>query len=583
MQPTRLFDILDYQENNFPQEVCLAEKQQETWKAYSTAEVARAVNSLSACLIDLGVTPGDKVGIVSYNCPAWLITDLAILQIGAMNVPMYPNATTEDYAYIIDHAEIKLVFAGDEEIREKLAPIQGIQLFTFTRSGYGELLERPNIHSEEIAKRRKDVHPDDVASIIYTSGTTGRPKGVMLTHDNILSNVLSIKKILDDAGGRPGDKMLSFLPLSHIFERTGSYLDLISGFSIYFAESIDKIGDNIREVNPHFLRSVPRLLEKIYEKIIAKGHTLTGLKKQLFFWAVGLAEKYSIQDKGSLSYRIQLAIADKLILSKWREALGGQVKLIFSGAASLRASLVNIFWAAKIPILEGYGLTETSPVVTASRFDPDAIRAGAVGIPIENVEVRLAEDGEILVKGPNVMKGYYLNQEATDEVIKDGWFHTGDIGSWEEGRFLKITDRKKEIFKTSGGKYIAPQPIEIMLKESQYIEQAMVVGEYQKFPAALISPAREQLASYLNRHDIRKDQIDLDDPEVIALYQREVDRANEGFAQFEKIKKFRLVPGEWDVESGLVTPTLKLKRRAILQKYEEYIRDIYDSPGDEPR
>ncbi len=576
MKPTRLFDLFSYQQHTYPLEDCLAEKRGSKWKKYSTSDVISASESLSCALIEWGVKEGDRIGIVSYNCPAWVITDAAILQAGAIDVPFYPNSTTEDYQYIIQHAGIKYVFAGDEEIREKLEPIEGIEIINFNRDEYQQLLSHSKEQIPELENRRNSVTTDQVASIIYTSGTTGTPKGVMLTHRNILSNLFSIKSIMDEAGTEPGDRVLSFLPLCHIFERTGIYNDLYSGTATYFAESLDKIGDNIREINPHFLRCVPRLLEKIYEGILKKGHELTGIKKQLFFWAIGLAEKYSIQDSGSFLYRLQLSVADKLILSKWREALGGNIKLIFSGAASLRPSLVSIFWCAKIPILEGYGLTETSPVVTASRYDRNNIRAGCVGIPIENVKIQIADDGEILVKGPNVMKGYYKNQEATDEVIKDGWFHTGDIGIIVEDRFLKITDRKKEIFKTSGGKYIAPQPMEIKLKESMYVEQAMVVGENQKFPAALISPAWDQVKSYLQRHDLKTGDSDLiKHPKVIELFQREIDKANEGLARYEQIKKFRMVPGEWSVEKGMLTPTLKLKRRAILKTYAEYLEDIY--------
>ncbi len=574
MQTLILPDLISIQLRENPLEVCLAEKSADSWMTYSTAEVVDKINRLSCALLDAGIRPGDKVGIVSYNSPAWIIADLAILQLGAIDVPMYPNSTTEDYRYIIKHAGVNLVFAGDEELREKLEPVEGITLMNFNRDDFQAWLNHPLDRMDEVVELRSKVSPEDVASIIYTSGTTGSPKGVMLCHRNIVSNVISLKKIIDEAGGLPGDRVLSFLPLSHIFERCGFYEDIYMGASIYFAESMDTIGDNIREVSPHILRCVPRLLEKIFERIVSKGHELSPVKKSLFFWAMTLAEKYSLEDPGSLIYRAKLSVADKLILSKWREALGGEVKLIVSGAASLRPSLVNIFWAAGIPIYEGYGLTETSPGVAVSR--PGAVRPGCVGPPIDDVEVKIEPDGEILVKGPNVMLGYYRDEESTLEVFRDGWFCTGDIGEITVDGLLKITDRKKEMFKTSGGKYIAPQPIEVKLKESLYIEQAMVIGENEKFPAVLISPEMEQLSSYMKRHHIADEGDDLiNHPRIKELFQREVDHSNQSFARYEQIKQFRIVPGAWTVESGLVTPKLSIKRRVIFEKYQSYVDDIY--------
>lgn len=577
MEVLRLFEALSLQQEEFPQEVCLAEKQGTEWRTYSTKEVRDIINSLSCYLLDQGITPGDKVAIVSYNCPAWVFADHAILQIGAIDVPMYPNSTTEDYEYIIRHAGIQYVFAGDDDLEQKLKGISGIKVINFKGREFDKMLRYPQERVAELDSLRKKIDTSDVASIIYTSGTTGKPKGVMLTHDNILSNVVSIKEIMIESRALAGSRVLSFLPLCHIFERTGLYLDIYLGYSVYFAESIEKIGDNMREIHPQVLRSVPRLIEKIYEKIIATGHDLTGIKKQLFFWAVKLANTYDIQRKGSLWYRMQLAVADKLILSKWREALGGEVILILSGAASLRPSLVTIFWAAKMPILEGYGLTETSPVVTASRYSVENVRAGCVGYPIENVSIKLDSDGEILVKGPNVMKGYYNQPEETEKVLSnDGWFRTGDIGELVEGKFLKITDRKKEIFKTSGGKYIAPQPIEIKLKESLYVEHAMVVGEFQKFASALLVPVWDQVLAYCKRHSIEADKNNLiTHPKVLDLFEREVAKANESFARYEQIKKFRLVEGEWNVDNNMLTPTLKLKRRMIFKEYSHVIDDIY--------
>jgi long-chain acyl-CoA synthetase len=577
MNIDRLFELVPYQLENFPQDVCLAEKKNDQWITYSTQQVYNRINNISCWLLDQGISPRDKIGIISFNCPAWVLTDYAILQIGAIDVPMYPNSTTEDYEYIIQHADIKYVFVGDEDIRQKVDKISGIEIISFNRPEFEEIANHPQDRVNEIATLQSQIQSEDTASIIYTSGTTGRPKGVMLSHHNILSNVDSGKEILDKTSLKPGSRILSFLPLCHIFERTGSYLDMYTGASIYFAESIEKIGDNMREVHPELLRVVPRLLEKIYEKILTTGHGLSGIKKQLFFWTVNLVSQYNIHQKGSWWYRKQLSLADKLILSKWREALGGKVVVILCGAASLRPSLVNIFWASRMPVLEGYGLTETSPVVSISRFSREDMRAGCVGPPLENVSVKIAEDGEILVKGPNVMQGYYRQPEETDQVFtSDGWFKTGDIGEMVEGRFLRITDRKKEIFKTSGGKYIAPQPLEVKLKESLYVEQAMVVGENQKFPGAIILPAWDQVDAYCKRHGIEASRDNMKNPAIHTLFQREVDKANESFARFEQIKEFRLIEGDWTVDNGMMTPTLKLKRRMIYSKYQDIINSIYE-------
>ena len=588
MEINRLFDTLDFQVSSTPLQVSLADKRNGEWIEISTAELSDQVNKLSSGLIKKGIQPNDKIGIVSFNRSEWVIADFAISQIGAIGVPMYPNSTAEDYAYIVNDAEIKLIFGGDLEIIEKLESKvseynQNVELYCFDKVGNKNFWQDLylDVNQEvlgEISKRKSDIKTEDLATIIYTSGTTGNPKGVMLSHKNILSNSASVEDIFPKV--ERGYRTLSFLPLCHIFERTALYTYMRMGISIFYAESMDTIGENMKEVKPHFFATVPRLLEKVYDKIVAKGYELSGWKKSLFFWALQLGDKYEPNLSHSIGYKIKLAIANALIFNKWREALGGEVQFIVSGAAALQPRLARVFWSAKIKILEAYGLTETSPGISFTRDEPSDVRIGCVGPLLPRVEVKIAEDGEILTKGPCVMMGYYKKPEATAEVIdSEGWFHTGDIGMMVENRYLKITDRKKEIFKTSGGKYIAPQIIENKFKESVIIEQVMVVGEGEKFPGALIVPSFEGLKEWCKVKNISysTDIEMIKKPEVIDKFNREVERLNEPFAQYEKIKKIKILSNPWSIETGELTPTLKLKRKVIFAKYQNEIESIYKS------
>jgi len=582
-EKTRLFDFYDYQLENYPQEVALAGKENGKWKTYSTKEVINLANELSAGLLANGIEPGDKVSIIANNRPEWVIADLAILQIGAINVPVYPTISDREYAFIFNDSEVKMVFVSDEELLEKAkqakeqSPSVG-QIYTFdtiTGANHWTSILKADPDLEKIKGLKANVKPGDLATLIYTSGTTGTPKGVMLSHKNVASNAIASKERLPVKSSAKG---LSFLPLCHIYERMLIYLYTYTGVSLYFAESLETIGDDIRDVKPNVFTAVPRLLEKVFDKIMAKGADLTGIKKALFFWAVGVGEKYEPYGANGPIYEFKLKIARKLIFSKWQEALGGHVQAVASGSAALNPRLARIFNAAGIPVLEGYGLTETSPVISVNEVDNKGMKMGTTGRPIRDVHVKIAEDGEILCKGPNVMMGYYKRPDLTKEVLtEDGWFHTGDIGELVDGQYLKITDRKKEIFKTSGGKYIAPQIMENKFKESRFIEQIIVVGEFKKHPSALIVPSFEFLEEWCerkgidckNRHDMLRNE------KVVARYQEEVDELNEGFGKWEKIKQFRLLPEEFTVENKMVTPTLKLKRKQIHEHYADLIDDIY--------
>jgi long-chain acyl-CoA synthetase len=582
-EKTRLFDFYDYQLENYPQEVALAGKENGKWKTYSTKDVINLANQLSAGLLAQGIEPGDKVSIIANNRPEWVITDLAILQIGAINVPVYPTISDKEFAFIFNDAEVKMIFVSDEELLEKArqakeqSPSVG-EIYTFdaiTGAPHWTSILKGDPDLEKIKGLKANVKPADLATLIYTSGTTGVPKGVMLSHKNVASNAIASKERLPVKESAKG---LSFLPLCHIYERMLIYLYTYTGVSLYFAESLETIGDDIRETKPNVFTAVPRLLEKVFDKIMAKGAELTGVKKALFFWAVGIGEKYEPYGANGPIYEFKLKIARKLIFSKWQEALGGNVQAVASGSAALNPRLARIFNAAGIPVLEGYGLTETSPVISVNEIDNKGMKIGTTGRPIKDVHVKIAEDGEILCKGPNVMMGYYKRPDLTKEVLdEDGWFHTGDIGEMVDGQYLKITDRKKEIFKTSGGKYIAPQIMENKFKESRFIEQIIVVGEFKKHPSALIVPSFDFLEEWCerkgidckNRHDMLRNE------KVIARYQEEVDEQNEGFGKWEKIKQFRLLPEEFTVENKMVTPTLKLKRKQIHEHYANLIDDIY--------
>lgn len=582
-EKTRLFDFYDYQLENYPQDVALAGKENGKWKTYSTKEVINLANELSAGLLAQGIEPGDKVSIIANNRPEWVIADLAILQIGAINVPVYPTISDREYAFIFNDSEVKMVFVSDEELLEKAkqakeqSPSVG-EIYTFdtiTGANHWTSILKADPDLEKIKGLKANVKPADLATLIYTSGTTGTPKGVMLSHKNVASNAIASKERLPVKASAKG---LSFLPLCHIYERMLIYLYTYTGVSLYFAESLETIGDDIRETKPNVFTAVPRLLEKVFDKIMAKGADLTGVKKALFFWAVGVGEKYEPYGANGPIYEFKLKIARKLIFSKWQEALGGNVQAVASGSAALNPRLARIFNAAGIPVLEGYGLTETSPVISVNEIGNKGMKIGTTGRPIKDVHVKIAEDGEILCKGPNVMMGYYKRPDLTKEVLdEDGWFHTGDIGEMVDGQYLKITDRKKEIFKTSGGKYIAPQIMENKFKESRFIEQIIVVGEFKKHPSALIVPSFEFLEEWCerkgidcgNRHDMLRNE------RVVARYQEEVDELNEGFGKWEKIKQFRLLPEEFTVENKMVTPTLKLKRKQIHEHYADLIDDIY--------
>lgn len=587
MEPTRLFDLLPRYAKLYNKPDMLSYKINGQWKSFSADEVLDDANLISYALFDLGLKPGDKLSIISPNRPEWLMTNMGIMEAGCINVPVYPTISAEDLTYILNDAEVKYVFVDGQDLYNKVIAVKAnvpglIDVITFNAipgiTSWQSLVEKgKTCHNEDkLEEIKASIKTNDVATILYTSGTTGRPKGVMLSHNNLLSNAIANKHA---APFKPEWKVLSFLPLNHVFERMLTVLYLYEGLSIYYAESLDKIADNLKEVQPHCFATVPRLLEKVYEKIVSKGHEQTGIKKQLFFWALNLGLRYEMKGANGWWYELQLKLANKIIFSKWREALGGNVQVIVSGGAALQPRLARVFCAAKICVLEGYGLTETSPVIAVNTLQPDSIRFGTVGKVIKDVQVKFADDGEILVKGPNVMLGYYKKPEETAKVIEDGWFHTGDIGEMVEGRFLKITDRKKEIFKTSGGKFIAPQLIENMLKESSYIEQAMVIGEGHKFPAALIIPSFTALQSWCERNSIKYTT----NPQMVKMkqvcdkLQKEIDLVNARLGHFEAIKEFRVLAKEWSIDSGELTPKLSLKRKDILRIYAPLVDDIYKS------
>jgi len=572
-----------------------AAKEGGTWKKYSTAEVNNIVNQLATGLMELGISPNDmsaegrdKVAIISKNRPEWLMVDLAVQKIGGALAPIYPTINVNELQFILNDSQAKVIFVNDEELYLKVKSIKDNlpslrHIFTFEHvpnAVYWKDCLRPATEEKLAAIKNisSGITPSDLATIIYTSGTTGTPKGVMLSHNNIISNVCDSNCVFEEIGVG-GKRALSFLPLNHIFERMVSYIYIYNSVSVYYAENMDKIGDNLREVKPLVFTTVPRLLEKVYERIMAKAATLTGIKKKLFNWALSLGLKYDINKNMGVWYNVQLALANKLVFSKWREALGANVEAIVTGSAACQVKLLRVFTAARVPILEGYGLTETSPVISVNRMNLKNRMFGSVGTIIDNVEVKIAEDGEILCKGPNVMMGYYKRPDLTAEVIKDGWFHTGDIGVIIDKKFLKITDRKKEIFKTSGGKYVAPQPIENKMKESKYIEQMMVTGAEQKFTGALIVPAFNALKEWCDEHGITYNGNDsiIKNEKVLSLIKDTVERYNQNFNQVEQIKKFELLPREWSVEGGELTPTLKLKRKVILEKYKDAIDRIYSN------
>ncbi|MFC6221712.1 AMP-dependent synthetase/ligase [Hymenobacter artigasi] len=591
MDVRRAFDILAHQIAESPKSDALASKIDGNWVPISSQQIQDQANLVSLGLVSLGLKRGDKVAIISMNRPEWMLADFGISQIGATSVPMYPSITVEDYKYIFTDAGVRAVFVADQKLFDKVKEategldIPAENVFTFDKiSGarhFGELLEigkKGNVAALEPLKAA--VEPDDLLTLIYTSGTTGKPKGVMLTHDNILSNCRNSQRFVPVT---KDDKALSFLPLCHIFERMVTYLYMINGVSIYYAESMDVIADNLREVKPDIFTTVPRLLEKVYDKIVQKGHELEGVKKSLFFWALELGLKYDTQKDQGFLYNTQLALANKLIFNKWREALGGNLRCIVSGGGALQPRLARVFWAAGIRVMEGYGLTETSPVIAVGGFEPENNMIGTVGPLIDNMEVKIAADGEILTKSASVMKGYYNKPDLTAEVFdSEGWFHTGDIGELVNGKFLKITDRKKEMFKTSGGKYIAPQVLEGKFKEDPLIEQAMVVGADQKFASALVIPSFSDLKGWCKRNgvpDASNEEL-VKNPKIVDLYEGLVKKYNQSFAQWEQVKKIALLPELWTVESGEMTPTMKVKRKVITENNKDIIEGLYNSAGE---
>jgi long-chain acyl-CoA synthetase len=587
---TRLFDFVRARYQKAPDATMLAAKEGSRWREYSTREVWQTASAVSRGLLTLGIentslTPEaqEKVAIISPNRPEWVITDLAVQMAGAVLTPIYPTISTTDLEFVLREAGVRIVFIATEDLNERFAAtlksVATLQhIFTFdVVEGQKHWLALQGQETEPDERVINRITGDTLATIIYTSGTTGNPKGVMLSHSNIVSNVLDSMPVFTFA--KEGERALSFLPLNHIFERMVTYVFLDAGIQIWYAESMESIGDNLREVKPMVFTTVPRLLEKVYERIMNKASELKGVKRSLFFWALNLGKRYDNIQTGGPWYQLQLAIANKIIFSKWREALGGNVKAIVSGAAALQERLIRVFTAGGITIMEGYGLTETSPVIAVNRFESEDRRIGTVGPMIRNVEVKIAEDGEILCKGSNVMMGYYKRPDMTAEVMHDGWFHTGDIGEMVEGRFLKITDRKKEMFKTSGGKYVAPQVVENAMRQSAYIEQIMVVGNGQKFVAALIVPSIVQVKRWLQTAgkpvpDTAAEIVKL--PEVLSLIRGELDKYNARFSQVEQVKKFKLLPSEWTINSGELTPKLSMKRKVIEKTFAKELQDLYD-------
>jgi long-chain acyl-CoA synthetase len=590
---SRIFDFIDFQLNKFPKADMFNGKENGSWRNFSTAEVKDTIDKLSAGLMKLGVSGHDmtienqdKIALISKNRPEWLMLDMACQQIGAAICPIYPTTNVNELEFIFNDATIKHVFVSGQEILDKVNIISSrvpslINIYSFddlpgVTFWKALIADITAADLEKMEAVKATIRAEHCATIIYTSGTTGTPKGVMLSHRNIVTNVINSKKSFpfdDDLDGRA----LSFLPLNHIFERMVSLIYISSGASIYYAESLDTIAENLKEVKPTLFSTVPRLLEKTYEKIMAKGAELTGIKRKLFYWSVALANDYDNIKPQSLWYKMQLALANKLIFSKWREALGGNIKLIVTGGAACQVRLIRIFTAAGIPIYEGYGPTENSPVISVNCRRKGGTKFGSVGLVIDGQEVKLEADGEICVKGPSVMMGYYKRPDLTNETIIDGWLHTGDIGVFEDGKYLKITDRKKELFKTSGGKYVAPQPIENKMKESPFVEQMMVVGAEQKFVGALIVPSLINLKEWMLHKEIPFTTIEdaIHNPKVLDLYKELIDSFNKFFNQVEQIKKFELLPNEWTIESGELTPTLKLKRKVIMEKYKSAIDRIY--------
>ena len=587
MTPTRLFDFISHQRDHHPLEKSFSTKYNGKWESISSEIFCEQAEAISNALIELGIEAQDKIAMISSNNRTeWSLVDIGLLTVGAVNVPIYPTISAQDYEYILNHSESQYCFVSDKEVYDKVMAVKKNikslkKVYSFDQingcAHWSELLDigRDKPHQETVQKRKDEVNPADLATIIYTSGTTGVPKGVMLSHHNVVSNVLSSSKRLPLTIGEAS--ALSFLPVCHIFERVILYIYMYNSVSVYFAESLETIADNLREVKPQVMTAVPRLLEKVYDKIYAKGEELSGVKQKLFYWAVNIGLQYEPYGQNGAWYEFKLKIARKLILSKWQEALGGNLKLIASGSAALQPRLARVFTAAGMTLVEGYGLTETSPVISVNDMRKSHFRIGTVGKVIDGVTVVIAEDGEILCKGPNVMMGYYKEEAKTKQVMTGEFFHTGDIGELDQEGFLKITDRKKEMFKTSGGKYIAPQVIENQMKQSLFIEQIMVVGAGRKMPTALIQPNVEFVMNWLSDHGIQVNSLEeaVKENKLIAAFQKEIDHHNSFFGSWEQIKKFQLTPNEWTIDEGHLTPTMKLKRKVIAEKYTALIEDMY--------
>jgi long-chain acyl-CoA synthetase len=585
-EPKRLFDLITFQLNNYRRNDCISDKENGKWISFSTEDVLSTIDKFSLGLLKLGVNPGDKLAIISPNRTEWNFVDLGILQAGCVDVPLYPNIGLSVYEYILNDAQVKYTFVANEDLYNKINSIKKkipslIDIYSFDKiegkKHWKDILSLSDETFRDKLNQIKDnVNSTDLATVIYTSGTTGTPKGVMLSHSNILSDVNSLCRIMRM---NKNHRVISFLPICHIFERTAIYFYMKIGASIYYAESMDKIGDNLKELKPNYFTTVPRLLEKIFDTIMEKGRELKQPKQAIFGWAVNLANHYHPQGKTNIFYNIRLWVARKLVFSKWLEALGGEVKGIISGAAALQPRLGRIFTAAGVKVIEGYGLTETSPVITCNRFEDFYI--GTVGETIPDVQIKIADTGEILTKGPNVMMGYYNKPEDTKAAIdEDGWFHTGDIGVMVDGKYLKITDRLKEVFKTSGGKFIAPLPIENKMKESLFIRNIMVIGENEKFCAALIVPEFDFIKKWCEKKSV-KDYINTGkscDDVIKERIWKEILHYNKRFSHIQQVKKFELVDRDWTIESGELTPTLKLKRKVILKNYEKLIDKIYSEP-----
>jgi long-chain acyl-CoA synthetase len=582
---SRIFDFAYHQLENLPNKKCFNYKKGNHWESISTQQFITDANKVSSSLLALGIKPNDKIAIISSNNNVnWHILDIGILQIGAQNVPLYATLSEKDYGYILNHSDAKYCFVSNDQLYKKVKAVEGntqLEKIFYLKElnsnlGWNSFLEigEKEDYQFKIKQLKDTVKPENLATIIYTSGTTGTPKGVMLTHKNVVFSVFTTSKRINLKKGE--NRIISYLPICHIFERTASYYNLFMGFEVYFSESIEELGDTIREVKPHYIAVVPRLLEKIFDKIVDKGSNLSGLKKQLFFWALSLGEKYAPYHQKNAFYHFKLNIARKLIFIKWKEALGGNLKFMISGSAPLQHRLIRVFTAAGINIFEGYGMTESSPAGTLNDLRNNGLKIGTVGKPLDDIEIKIASDGEILMKGDNVMLGYYKNIELTNKTIVNEYLHTGDIGEIDTDGFLTITDRKKEIFKTSGGKYIAPAPIESELKQSRFIEQVLVIGEGEKMPAAFIQPNFEFIKEWAKRH--KHEIIDINsDEKIIHRIQKEIDFYNQKFGKWEQIKKFELTPDEWSIEAGHLTPTMKTRRKVIKEKYKILYNKIYNS------